>query len=388
MSFVVAGVVALLTGLTFAELGSRIPLAGGPAAYCRRAFAHPAIAFIVGFLALASAISSAATVARACVGYLEPLVSVSPELASLWLLGLIAAINFAGIEQSARINLVLTAIEIGGLLLVIGFGGTAALGLSMEEAVSRLSIDGPPVGVFVGAGVAVFAYIGFEDAATIAEEVRDPRRAVPRAMLTAISVTTVVYVVVAIVALLVVPVSELAGSEAPLMAVIDRSGAPVPRVVFSLIALVAVGNTALLNLIMASRLTYGMAREGLVPDVLARVHAGRQTPWVAIASTSILAVVLSVSGSVGILAQTTSLLLLCVFAVLHIALARLQVREPDTEAGVFRTPRWTPPLGLLVCAVLMFQFPLQIYLRTAMFIAVGLLLYRLLGKKTPAERRD
>jgi amino acid transporter len=375
LSFVLAAVIALLTGLTYAELSSRIPLAAGAAAYSRRAFAHPAVAFLVGVMVLASGLTSAATVTHAMVGYLDTFVALPSLPASLALLCLMALLNFSGIEESSRVNIVLTAVEFAGLLLVIVAGLIAVQHLDGATASERLTDSIELKGIAAGATVAFYAYIGFEDTANIAEEVRDASRVVPRAILTAIAVATTLYVIVTVLALLVVPPEKLAASARPLLVVFEESGFAFPSSVFSIIALLAVGNTGLLNLIMASRLAYGMSREGLFPAVLQRVHPRRRTPWVAIAATFLVTVLLVVSGGVRVLAQTTSLLLLIVFTILHIAVLRLKRRHPDPGPGVFRTPAWTPVLGALVCGTMISQFPPDAYLRALAVVAIGLALY-------------
>jgi amino acid transporter len=375
LSFVVAGTIALLTGLTYAELSSRIPLAAGAAAYCRRAFPSPLVAFLVGLTILASGLTSAATIAHAMVGYLDAFVALPALPAGLALLCLMAWMNFVGIEESSRVNIVLTAVEASGLLLVVAAGVIAARHLDLDVASTRLTASVDPQAVVAGATVAFFAYIGFEDTANIAEEIRDPSRVLPRAMLTAILLTGALYVVVTVLALLVVPTAELAASSKPLLAVFGASGIAFPAGLFAVIALLAIGNTGLLNLIMASRLTYGMAREGLFPPVFARVHPRRRTPWIAILFTLAVTVLLVLSGGVRILAQTTSLLLLSVFTVLHVGLLRLKRQHPDPGPGVFRAPIWTPVLGAVACGAMTLQFPLEAYVRAALVLALGLILY-------------
>jgi amino acid transporter len=266
-------------------------------------------------------------------------------------------------------------VEFAGLLLVIAAGLMAVQHLDGATASERLTDSIELKGVLAGATLAFYAYIGFEDTANIAEEVRDASRVVPRAILTAIAVATTLYVVVTVLALLVVPRDKLAASARPLLVIFEESGFAFPSSLFSVIALLAVGNTGLLNLIMASRLTYGMSREGLFPAVLQRVHPLRRTPWVAIVVTFLTTVLLVVSGGVRVLAQTTSLLLLIVFTVLHVALLRLKRQHPDPGPGIFRTPAWTPVLGALACATMILQFPYDAYARTAAVLAFGVALY-------------
>ncbi len=380
ISFAVAALIAALTGLTYAELVSRYPVAAGAAAYCRRAFRWPGVAFLVGFLVLASGITSAAAISRAFVGYLDVFVRIPELIGSIALLAVVSWLSYRGIRESTRVNFALTAVELSGLLVVLAVGVGFAVGQPAGELAPALAPSAGLDGVLAGATVAFFAYIGFEDTVNVAEEVKDPSRVLPRAILIAIAVTTVVYLGVTAAALLTVPTARLAGSDAPLLAVLDAAGVPVPPTVFAIVAILAITNTGLLNLIMASRLTYGMARERLVPAVLGRVHPVRRTPWVAVLAVFALAALLAISGGVQVLAQTTSLLLLLVFGTLHVALVVVKRRSPAAPGG-FVTPRATPWLGALVCAAMTLQYPLEVYLRAAVVIALGLAAYLAFGRR-------
>lgn len=381
LSFGVAALLAVFTGFTYAELSSRHPVAAGAAAYARRAFPHPAVAFLVGTFVLASGITSAATVSLAFAGYLEPFFTVPPVAGSVALLGLMSFVSYRGIQESSNVNVVLTVAETAGLLLVLVVGFWFASGLPAEVQLERVTPDASLAAVLSGATLAFYSYIGFEDTANVAEEVRDASRVLPRAILTAIGVSCLAYVGITVAALLTLPVEQLASSPAPLLDVLRAAGVEPPMGAFSIVALLAICNTGLLNLIMASRLTYGMAREGLLPAPLARVHPVRATPWVAVLLAFALAVTLAVSGGVQILAQTTSLLLLCVFSVLHVGLLRLKRNEPRPEPGIFQTAIWTPVVGLVLCVVLAGQFPPGAYLRAFGVLVLGGLLYLGLGRR-------
>jgi basic amino acid/polyamine antiporter, APA family len=214
----------------------------------------------------------------------------------------------------------------------------------------------------------------------VAEEVRDPSRTIPRAILIAIGVSSVIYVAVVCVVLITVPREIAASSGRPLLEVLDVAGVHLPPGVFSLVALFAICNTGLLNLIMASRLCYGMAREGLLPPVLARVDARRGTPWVAVVAAFAMAALLTMSGGVRVLAQTTSLLLLVVFAVIHVGLFLIKRRKSESTPPDFQTPAWTPVLGALLCVGLALQYPLDAYARLAAVLALGVVLYGTVGR--------
>ena len=375
VSFLLSAFTAFLTGLTYAELSSRFPQAGGAAAYCRRAYPHPFVAFAIGFLVLASGVSSAATISLAMVGYLKPFVSVTPWVGSVSVLLLFSYLNYRSIEESSRVNLVLTAIEIFGLLLILVVGFTYASGLPAGEIVARTQPTGSWSGVLSGATVAFFAYIGFEDTANVAEEVRDASRVMPRAILIAIGFSCVLYVGVTLAALIAVPHDVLAHSDAPLLEVLKAAGVTLPGNTFSAIALVAICNTGLLNLIMASRLMFGMACDGLLPNVLSRVDPVRRTPWVAVWVAFALATTFALSGGVDLLAKTTSLLLLIVFAVLHVGLLRLKRSETEVAEGTFTAPRVIPIVGAVFCTAMALQYPLEVYARTALVFGAATIFY-------------
>lgn len=384
LSFAVAAALAVLTGFTYAELSSRHPVAAGAAAYCRRAFPHPAVAFLVGMFVLASGITSAATVSLAFSGYLAPFVTVPPLAGSVTLLGLMTWISYRGIEESSHVNIVLTLAEVSGLVLVLVVGLVYASGLEPSLRVERITPQagvGATVGpVLGGATLAFYSYIGFEDTANVAEEVRDARRVLPRAILGAIGISCLIYVGVTLAALMTLPADRLAQSDAPLLDVLRAAGIEPPGGAFSIVALLAICNTGLLNLIMASRLSYGMAREGLLPAPLARVHPVRATPWIAVLLAFALAVSLAISGGVQVLAQTTSLLLISVFAVLHVGLLRLKRIEAIVDADVFTTPAWTPVLGFVLSVVLASRFPPEAYARLLGVLLVAALLYAAVGR--------
>lgn len=373
LAFLLASLIAFFTALTYAELASRFPLAGGAVTYCNRAFRKPALAFVVGVFVLSSGVTSAAAVSRAFVGYLTPFLDVPVLPASLTLLVLMSALSYWGIEESSKANLVLTALELTGLLVVVYVGFRFATDVPGEALLERIRPESH--GVLGAATLAFFAYIGFEDTANIAEEVKDPGRSLPRAILTAVLLTSVVYAAVTIAALWTVPLETLARSDSPLLEVLRAAGVQPPGHAFSLVALVAICNTGLLNLIMASRLTYGMAREGLLPAALGKVHPVRRTPWLASLAVLALAGMLATTGGAAPLAQTTSLLLVCVFGVLHAALLWVKRRDAEDEPRFFRTPGWTPMVGLLLCGTLLLQYPLHVYLRAAGMLGMAALLH-------------
>jgi len=294
-------------------------------------------------------------------------------------------INQAGIRESSRINLILTAVEVGGLLLVIGAGIDAMRTMPATGMLQRLTPSWDIPAILGGATVAFYSYIGFEDTANVAEEVRTPQRIMPLGILLAIGFTCLLYTVISLIVLAVMPLEQLATSGAPLLEVIRVAQWALPSSLFAVIALFAVGNTGLLNLVMASRLLYGMAREGLLPEVCAKLHPRRHTPIVAIWLAFGLAACLALTGEVRVLAQTTGLLLLWVFTLLHAGLLLIHNKEPRPEHA-FHTPNWVPLLGAPVCVFLAIQYPLGAYLRAGSVLLVAAVFYFLLGRRSQPSR--
>ncbi len=192
--------------------------------------------------------------------------------------------------------------------------------------------------------------------------------------------TSLVYLGVTLAALFTVPRDQIAASKAPLLEVLSVGGMAVPAWVFATIAILSITNTGLLNLIMASRLLYGMAREELLPSPLARVHPRRRTPWIAALFAFGLATLLSISGGIEVLAQTTSFLLLCVFSAVHVALLVLKRAQPSAGEGLFRAPAWSPLVGAFLCVFLGAQYPAEVYLRALLVLALGFLLFYLVQR--------
>ncbi|MEE6288384.1 APC family permease [Georgenia sp. MJ173] len=372
----VALVMALLTAASYAELVTKYPKAGGAAIFAQRAFRRPLVSFLVGFSMLAAGVVSVAGLAVAFAGdYLGTFFSVPVAVAAPVFLVLVALLNARGIKESVRSNLVMTVIEVGGLVVVIVLAGIA-LG-SGKGDVARLTElpqgDGVVGAVLAASLLAFYSFVGFETSANVAEEVQDVSRVYPKALFGALAVTGLVYLLIALVSSAMVPADELAESSGPLLTVVEATGVAMPAWLFSLIALIAVANGALLTSIMSSRLVYGMADEGLLPSVLARVLPGRRTPWVAIVATTGLSIILAAVGTLAMLAETVVLLLLFVF--LSTNLAVLVLRKDRVEHEHFRAPRLLPVLAILSCLVLLTQQTAQVWLLAAGLLLLGLVLH-------------
>jgi APA family basic amino acid/polyamine antiporter len=355
-SFLLAGVLAAFTATAYAELVTKYPQAAGAALYANKAFERPFVTFLVAFAVVCSGVASAATLATAFGGdYLSEFVTLPKVLVGFAFIGVLALVNFRGIKESVTLNLGLTAIELTGLLLVAAIGLAFVLdgGGDPGRAFEFKASETVPLAILSGASLAFFALIGFEDSVNVAEETREPSRVFPPALFLGLGVALVIYVVVTLIAGMAVPTDTLAGSDGPLLEVVQLGPLAMNTKVFSAIALFALTNGALINMIMASRLIYGMAQQGIVPRGLGRVHGGRRTPWVAIVFVAALACALLVLGDLESLADTTVLLLLLVFVCVNAA--ALILRRDPVEHDHWRAPTAFPVLGAAACLALIAQ---------------------------------
>ncbi|MDE2773882.1 MAG: amino acid permease [Gemmatimonadota bacterium] len=353
LAFAMSMVAAGLTGLSYASLGSRYPRAGGAAYITHRAYRRTLLTHVVGLSVACSGFTSIAAGARVVGENLQSLPALqglpTGTLAVLYL-AVVGAIVYRGIRESMWTNVVFTLVEAAGLLFVIAvclrFWGSANL---MEFPTLPETEAGLPLLFLVNGVVLTFySFLGFEDAINVAEELKNPRRDMPLGLVMALVLTVVIYMSVAVSAVSVVPWQELAGSSAPLAEVVARAAPWFPAWMFIAITIFAVGNTGLINYVTASRLLYGMARDGQLPKALSRIHPKRRTPHVAVGLIAAIIVLLILSGNISQLASATVLLLLLVFSVVNAALVVLKLR-PDEPHGAFELPIAIPVLGAVVC---------------------------------------
>ncbi|HVQ59509.1 MAG TPA: APC family permease [Solirubrobacterales bacterium] len=374
-AFLVALLLAALTAGSYAELATKYPQAGGAALYSQRAFRNPLLTFLIAFAVVASGVTSASALARAFGGdYLAEFVTVPVAVAALAFIALVAVVNFVGILISVRVNVVLTLVELGGLVLVV-IVGVAALAFGHGEpgrAVELREGSAPALAILSGAALAFYALIGFEDSVNIAEETTSPERSYPVALFGGLAVAGVVYLVVTVVASMAVPTGSLESSSGALLEVVQVGPLAIPTRVFSAIGLMALANGALINMIMASRLLYGMAREGVLPAAFGRLSR-RGTPLRAIVFTSLIAAGLILTGELGALADTTVLLLLGVFIAVNVS--ALLLRSDRVEHDHFQVPTALPFLGIAACLLVMTQTEVQTWLRAGALLCLGLVLW-------------
>lgn len=363
---ILAFAVALITAFSYMELVTKYPTAAGAALYTHKAFGIHFVTFLVAFAVLSSGITSASTASSVfasnmVAGFGWDVSGTGVMWIALGFLAVIAAINLRGVGESVWFNVVLTMIELSGLLLVIVVGFFALGSGSADFSRVMIFETADDKGVFLAitgaTSLAFFSMVGFEDSVNMVEETKDPR-VFPKIMLTGLSITGVIYVLVSLVAVAAVPIGRLSESETPLLEVV-RAGAPdLPiDLIFPFMTMFAVANSALINMLMASRLLYGMSKQNVLPPVFAKVLRGRRSPWVSILFTTLIAFALIIAVTtllpetvVASLGGTTSLLLLAVFAVVNVAV--LVLRKKPVEHEHFKAPKFLPWIGVFTCAFL------------------------------------
>jgi basic amino acid/polyamine antiporter, APA family len=389
--FLVAFVLAFLTAFSYLELVGKYPRAAGAALYTNRAFRIPFLTFMVAFTVMCSGITSASAAARAFGATYLPAsfdITVSSwviaAVAVLFIVGL-AVINFIGVSESVKANLVLTCIELSGLLIIIGVGIYAVLtGMGEPSRLTEIQTSpnsGVLLAITAATSLAFFAMVGFEDSVNMAEECQDPARIFPKALLAGLGAAALIYILVAITSSLLIPADRLAAARSNALLEVIQVGAPAfPLRVFAFIGLFAVVNSALINMLMASRLLYGMANERILPRAFGIVHPFRRTPWVAIlVTTAIAAILVATAGANGVarLGGTTALLLLVVFTIVNIAV--LVLRREAVSHRHFRAPTWAPLLGAVLCGYLAVPVlsgrPASDYYTAGALLLVGLVLW-------------
>jgi amino acid transporter len=400
LPFLVAFVVAIITAFSYLELVTKYPQAAGAALYTHKAFGVHFVTFLVCFTVMCSGITSASTASRAFASNLEAMVNVvradwlgsteadftgglTTVLAIAFIL-LVATINLRGVAESVYANIVLTCVELSGLLIVI-LVGFFAFFQGKGDFGRAVIFDTPEdksvfLAVTAGTTLAFFAMVGFEDSVNMAEETKEPERIFPKIMITGLGLTGLIYILVSISAVALVPIGELSGSSTPLLLVVSLGAPNLPfDQIFPLISMFAVANSALINMMMASRLLYGMSKQRVLPPALGRVLEGRRTPWVAILFTTAIAVgLLAFVDQLAVLGGTTALLLLAVFTVVNICC--LVLRKDPQPHKHFRAPTALPIIGALACAYLVGPWTgraTQQYKVAGILLAIGVVLWAL-----------
>ena len=391
ISFLIAAVIAAFTGLSYAELSSMYPRSAAEYLFVKNAFNNDLAAFVAGWLITVVAIVSAAAVVIGFSAYLTLFIPQwNPLVAAIALVVILSAVNFVGIKESAWMNTSFTLIELAGIGIVIAaavlFG---SFDVNYYELPPAASGSFPlMIGAIMGAaGLIFFAYFGFENLANISEETKNASRTIPRALLLSILITTSIYVAIAVSASALVGWEALSKSDAPLTLAAEKGFGNVGIVILSIIALFATSNTVLMMLVAASRIMFGMAREGALHHIFAKVHAQRQTPWVSVAVTMLAttSVIALSGGSIAAVANVAVFVIFIVYALVNAALIWLRYTRPTIERP-FKSPikiGWFPVLaglGLATSLAMLTQFDPITASAGAATIAAGLAGYALMNR--------
>lgn len=353
-AFLMAAILAGVTAFSYAELSSRLPQSAGEAAYVAAGFRMPRVATAVGWAVIATGIVSAATLARGFVGYLHIFVTFPATMVIVVLVAMLGGLAAWGIKTSLLVAGAITLLEVAGLLLVVVVAGDSLQAFPQNWTSFFPQFESNAwFGVASGAFIAFYAFIGFEDMVNVAEEVKEPRKVLPRSIIAALVLSTTLYLLIAIVAVLSLPIESLIASAAPLATIVESRG--FPPWVMGVIGMFAVLNGALVQLIMASRVLYGLGSQDLAWPGFARINSRTQTPLISTALVTFLIALFALSFSLDRLARLTSLIALIVFAMVNASLWKL--KRAERGRPIFRVPLAIPVIGFLLCATMIcYQF--------------------------------
>jgi APA family basic amino acid/polyamine antiporter len=380
LSFIIAAIVASFTGLSYAELSSMYPKTAAEYNYTRNAFRREWLAFLVGFIMIVAGLFFSATVSIGFAGYFSALFGTPLIFTAIGLIAALSLVNFIGIKQSSRINIISTLIEFSGLLIIIVIG-LPYIGGAVNYFASPLGMSG----IVGAAALLFFAFIGFENVANISEEARNATKIIPRALILSLIISTILYILVAISAVSVMGWETLSASGAPLADVAVVAAGPSMQLVLSVIALFATANTVLIMLIVTSRMIYGIARE-YSRGFLSRIHKKRGTPHFAILTVLILSSLATLLGDLGTVANMTNAGVFITYVFVNLSLIRIRFTKPKEERP-FKVPLnigklpILPVLGIASSLMMLVQFEPFILILELVLISLGYLFFRAFVRK-------
>ena len=351
LAFVLSAFVAGLSALSFAELSSRQPYSEGVSAYVQLAFKRKWLSIFVGLFMSVATIVSAATLARAFGGYLSAATNINIAIGAVLIIFAFGLLASWGISESTTVFALHTIIEIIGLLVIVWFGRNN-LGQAVQSHGQFFNLSGVGIGgLMSGVFLAFYAYIGIEDMVHLSEETRNTRKTMPLAIVLAVIISTILYLLISIVAITSIPIPELQASNAPLSLVFSKI-TTTPAWIIIVIALTASAGGVLAHIISGSRLLYGMSEAGWIHKWLSRVQQKRKTPTLAIAVVVILSAILASLVDLTVLATITSFLILFVFLLVNLSLSYIKIRHYKSAKTKLNVPILVPILGLISCVIL------------------------------------
>ncbi|HSF27898.1 MAG TPA: amino acid permease [Nitrosopumilaceae archaeon] len=381
VSFVFGAVAAVFSGLSYAELSSMFPKSAAEFLFVKNAFRNNFLAFLIGWMTLFTSVISASTVALGFGGYLTGFFGLPIVVSAVSLIALLSLINFIGIRESSWMNVIFTLIEASGLILIIYLGFT----YSGTEPVNYFENPSGLSGISLAFVLIFFAFIGFEDIVNIAEETKNPKKILPRAIILAISITATIYILVSLAAIQILNWQELGASLAPLADVAKKILGNNGQIILSIIALFATANTVLIILVAGSRIIYGMATQHSLPLLLSRIHHRTKTPWIAVLGIMITAIIFSFLENIVTVANISVFFIAITFGMINLSVILLRYREPTIErpfkipVNIGRFPLF-PLFGVIISAYMMTQFSAYVISIGIGVIVAGALFYALSKK--------
>jgi APA family basic amino acid/polyamine antiporter len=378
ISFLLGTVVALFAGLSYAELSALYPKAAAEYTFVKNAFKNHFFGFIIGWLTAITSIIVAATVALGFGGYLTQFVDLPIVIGAILLIGILSIVNFIGIKESAWANTIFALITAAGLVLIIFLGFT----IEPVESIDYFEAPNGTTGIILAFVLIFFAFIGFEDMANVAEEVKRPRKTIPRAIILSVVITGVIYILVSLSVVRILNWEELAASSAPLADVAHSVLGINGSVTLSLIALFATASTVLITLVAGARILYGMAKSDSLPQSLSRIHPKTKTPWIAVIVILITSVGFSFVGDIVIIANIVVFAVVITFAAINLAVIVLRYTEPVLERP-FKVPinigkfPILPLFGFGATVYMSLQFEIEIIIVGIAIIGIGAIFYKI-----------
>ncbi|MGY5144450.1 MAG: APC family permease [Candidatus Nitrosopumilus sp. bin_32a] len=382
ISFLLGTIVAMFAGLSYAELTALFPKAAAEYTFVKHAFKNNFLAFIIGWLTVITSMITAATVSLGFGGYFAQFIDLPITISAILLIVVLSIVNFIGIKESAWANTIFAIITAGGLILIIFLGMT----FETTESIDYFEMPNGTVGIVLAFVLIFFAFIGFEDMANIAEEVKKPRKTLPRAIILSVIITGVIYILVSLSVVRVINWEELGQSAAPLAAVAERSLGVEGSIILSAIALFATASTVLITLIAGSRILYGMAYNKSLPLSLGKIHSKTKTPWIAVIGILITSAAFTLIGDIVIVANITVFAVVITFAMINLSVIVLRYTEPILERS-FRVPvnigkfPILPLFGFGVTVYMAIQFEMEVMLVGLGIISAGALFYMIFNRK-------
>ena len=382
ISFGLGAIVAVFAGLSYSELAALFPKAAAEYVFVKNAFKSEFIGFIIGWLTAITSMIVAATVALGFGGYFAQFFDIPITVSAILLLGVLSFVNFIGIKQSAWMNTIFALVTIAGLMIIIFLGFT----FEGNESVDYLDAPNGITGIMLAFVLIFFAFIGFEDMANVAEEVKKPKKTLPRAIILSVVITAIIYILVSLSSVRILHWEELSQSTAPLADVAAKGLGLEGGITLSAIALFATASTVLITLVAGARILYGMAKDGSLPSILGRIHSRTGTPWIAVIGIFVTSVAFAFIGDIVIVANIVVFAIVITFAMVNLSVILLRYVKPDVERP-FRVPLnigkfpILPLFGFVVTIYMAIQFELEIILAGLGIIGAGCIFYLLYNKK-------